>query len=278
MTRTVMSDGRILCIAGEHEDSYDPDFCIYNDVVVLRPTMAAQDVTLTSGEVEIYGYPAELFPPTDFHSATPVHGTIYLVGRLGYQGTRMPGQTPVFALDVGTYEIRSVQTTGSAPGWIYKHHSSYDSSRHAITARGGHICLSDNNVVPLHFAAHRLHLADMRWELIAAHEPRRYFLLESQGPLGDSGAEPSVETFRPRTVAHEVLLPEDRGVSWYGISVDGARISFLAFYTQVQTEVEGSLPTDKLETLLAEIADNLCQATGAPWAVREVDRFDSASS
>src|SRR5690242_19887179 len=30
-TRTPHPDGRMICIAGEHEDSYDPDFCIYND-------------------------------------------------------------------------------------------------------------------------------------------------------------------------------------------------------------------------------------------------------
>lgn len=29
-TRTKLPDGRVVCIGGEHEDSYDPDFCIYN--------------------------------------------------------------------------------------------------------------------------------------------------------------------------------------------------------------------------------------------------------
>jgi ankyrin repeat protein len=31
---TFLSDGRIVLIGGEHEDFYDPDFCIYNDVFV----------------------------------------------------------------------------------------------------------------------------------------------------------------------------------------------------------------------------------------------------
>ena len=35
-TRTELPDGRLVCVAGEHEDSYDPDFHIYNDVVVLE--------------------------------------------------------------------------------------------------------------------------------------------------------------------------------------------------------------------------------------------------
>jgi len=29
-TRTRLPDGRIICVGGEHEDFYDPDFCIYN--------------------------------------------------------------------------------------------------------------------------------------------------------------------------------------------------------------------------------------------------------
>ena len=29
-TRTKVPDGRVICIGGEHEDFYDPDFCIYN--------------------------------------------------------------------------------------------------------------------------------------------------------------------------------------------------------------------------------------------------------
>lgn len=32
-----LPDGRVVLIAGEHKDSYDPDFCIYNDVVVIQP-------------------------------------------------------------------------------------------------------------------------------------------------------------------------------------------------------------------------------------------------
>jgi hypothetical protein len=35
-TETRLPDGRVVYIAGEHEDFYDPDFCIYNDVVVVH--------------------------------------------------------------------------------------------------------------------------------------------------------------------------------------------------------------------------------------------------
>src|SRR5215213_4761385 len=70
---TELPDGRVVLIAGEHEDSYDPDFYIYNDVVVRRP----------DGAIEIFGYPRDAFPPTDFHSATLVDDRVVIVGSLG---------------------------------------------------------------------------------------------------------------------------------------------------------------------------------------------------
>jgi ankyrin repeat protein len=75
---TLLPDGRATQIGGEHEDSYDPDFCIYNDVFVHE----------RNGTVAIYGYPESVFPPTDFHTATLLDDYIYFIGSLGYAGTR----------------------------------------------------------------------------------------------------------------------------------------------------------------------------------------------
>jgi hypothetical protein len=61
-SRTELGDGRIVAIAGEHEDYYDPDFYIYNDVHVIAP----------DGALDIYCYPRELFAATDFHTASAV--------------------------------------------------------------------------------------------------------------------------------------------------------------------------------------------------------------
>ncbi|MEZ0324479.1 MAG: ankyrin repeat domain-containing protein [Fimbriimonas sp.] len=105
---TRMPDGRVILIAGEHEDSYDPDFCIYNDVFVFMP----------HGEITIYGYPYSVFPPTDFHSATLVGDAIFIVGSLGYAEQR-GGPTPVFRLDTNTYAIERIICSGRDPGWIY---------------------------------------------------------------------------------------------------------------------------------------------------------------
>ncbi|MGB7375563.1 MAG: ankyrin repeat domain-containing protein [Rivularia sp. (in: cyanobacteria)] len=114
-TTTMLPDGRIIEIAGEHEDSYDPDFHIYNDVVVFDG----------KGNFKIYGYPSNIFPPTDFHSATLVENYIYIIGSNGYQDARIPNQTPVYRLDCNTFQIQKVKTIGDNPGWISRHKAKY---------------------------------------------------------------------------------------------------------------------------------------------------------
>ena len=108
---TPLPDGRVVQIAGEHEDHYDPDFCIYNDVFVHSP----------DGAITIFGYPKNVFPPTDFHTATLVNGAIYVIGALGYYGERRPGHTPVYRLDLETFRMDEVRTWGDVPGWIHEH-------------------------------------------------------------------------------------------------------------------------------------------------------------
>jgi Ankyrin repeats (3 copies) len=124
---TELPDGRIIEIGGEHEDSYDPDFCIYNDVVVHDG----------QGNFQIFGYPQAVFPPTDFHTATLVGDYIYIIGRLGYYQSRNYHQTPVYRLDCRSYQIEPVVTTNS-PGWIYKHRAEYLESG-VIMISGGSI-------------------------------------------------------------------------------------------------------------------------------------------
>ena len=125
---TVLDDSRIIEIGGEHEDYYVPEFCIYNDVTVYYPDKS----------IEIYGYPKDIFPSTDSHTATVVGDSIYIIGNLGYPQERNFGFTPVYRLNLSDYSIEKVQTTGEMAGWIYGHKASYD-RKNAITISGGTI-------------------------------------------------------------------------------------------------------------------------------------------
>ncbi len=123
---TFLADGRIVQVAGEHEDGYDPDFCIYNDVFVHDP----------DGSITIYGYPEDVFPPTDSHTATLSGKYVYLIGSLGYQGTRRFGETPVYRLDTDTFQIERFSTSGDNPGWIYKHRATLSGDAEIRVAGG----------------------------------------------------------------------------------------------------------------------------------------------
>lgn len=110
-TATRLADGRWVLIAGEHEDHYDQDFCIYNDVTVIHP----------GGKVDHYIYPTEVFPPTDFHTASLVGERIILIGNYSYPHMRHEGVTQVLSLDLASFAITRLDTRGERPGWISSH-------------------------------------------------------------------------------------------------------------------------------------------------------------
>ncbi|BAZ40570.1 ankyrin [Calothrix sp. NIES-4101] len=90
-------------------------FFIYNDVVVHQG----------DGTFTIFGYPQDIFPPTDFHTATLVEKYIYIIGCLGYRNERICEYTPVYRLNCHTFNIEKVETNGEKPGWISQHQASY---------------------------------------------------------------------------------------------------------------------------------------------------------
>jgi len=90
---------------------YDPQFFIFNDVVVYHPQ---------SRSYELYRYPTDVFPPTDFHTATLLGDSIWIIGSLGYKQDR-GDVTPVYRLEIDTLAINKVEIDGDNPGWIYEH-------------------------------------------------------------------------------------------------------------------------------------------------------------
>lgn len=126
-TATVLPDGRLVLVAGEHEDYYDADFCIYADVTVLG----------TDGELEHFIYPRDVFPPTDFHTATLVGDQIWLIGCLGYPEQRNDPQTQVLRLSTLDFSVTPVKTSGATPGWLHGHRSVL--TENGILVTGGKI-------------------------------------------------------------------------------------------------------------------------------------------
>ncbi|MDF2444817.1 MAG: Ankyrin [Moraxellaceae bacterium] len=147
---TLLPDGRIVLVGGEHEDYYDPDFCIYNDVFVHEP----------DGTVRIHAYPEAVFPPTDSHSVTLAGPYLWLIGRIGYYGTRRYGHTPVYRLDIRSWRMEEVQTTGDMPGWIYRHRATL-MGEHEIRVEGGTVVLQQDGEES-HVGNSACHVLDLR--------------------------------------------------------------------------------------------------------------------
>jgi len=131
---TALPDGRIVQIGGEHEAGFDPDFFIYNDVIVHKPP--ATGSTDRRWDRRVLAYPEAVFPPTDFHSATLVDDEIIVIGCLGYPAQRLAKRTPVYALHVHSLQMRELKCTGDMPGWIFKHRAER-CGMHGIVVHGG---------------------------------------------------------------------------------------------------------------------------------------------
>ncbi|KAK8014168.1 hypothetical protein PG990_007464 [Apiospora arundinis] len=175
-TMTKLPDGRFVFIAGEHEDFYDPDFHIYNDVCVYDQSSTASDL---GSAFVIYGYPREVFPPTDFHTATLVTGTpdIYIIGAMGYGDQRRPGETPVYRLDTRDFSMHAIETSGEKPGWINHHSANVVEDGTAIRVVGkqrryfgSKVCVEDEkgqeDIVDF-VGEYLLHLETGRWTKVS---------------------------------------------------------------------------------------------------------------
>ena len=159
MPSVILEDHYVLSIGGEHEDYYDPDFRIYNDVVVRD----------FHGDVLIYAYPASDFPPIDFHTANHDEETnsIIIIGGLGYPDSREPWRTPVFRLDLSDMIIRPLEVKGNPPGWIFQH-TSVEIGHRVLRVAGGKRITSENTSEP-NAELFDLDLTSLTWNPVMPH-------------------------------------------------------------------------------------------------------------
>ncbi|OOG42895.1 ankyrin repeat domain-containing protein [Polaromonas sp. A23] len=288
---TILDDGRIIEIAGEHEDYYDPDFCIYNDVTEFN----------ADGSIRIFGYPEQVFRPTDFHTATRIDDAILIVGCLGYPEDRQFGRTPVYRLNITNFEIQEVETSGDHPGWIHRHKAKLD-GRGRIIVSGGEI-ERGLNALPLEnidewaldlttwvwtrstdrrwpqWTFARLdrkqnHLWQIRqalwtrnanWKEDFQNDMRR--LSESLGHEPDLDAVASIYRVDGLTSNAPIKNGEDKILKVY---VDGVAIRMKENHWLVQVMVEGELPEAKLKAFKEGVLANLTRLEGVAW---EVDKL-----
>ena len=285
---TDLADCRQVLIAGEHEDSYDADFCIYNDVVVLHPDQ----------HIDIYAYPAEIFPPTDFHSATLLDGHIILIGSLGYRGQRHIGETQVLVLDLANFAITPIRTQGTAPGWIHAHQAQLAKDAQSITLRGGKIDRGNDQSLLENIDEWRLHLGDWRWERLTERrwprwelqrqDQRRNHLWELRQALwarevrwqeqldqavneltSKLGRAPDLDLlstlYQPPLEYTAIPSDDPDEYNVFRIRVQGVVVRYVEKSDTLQVTVEGDLPRHSIETLQSDLLNKLMALEDTAW-------------
>jgi hypothetical protein len=287
---TTLADGRVIHIGGEHEDYYDPDFYIYNDVVVVLP----------DGEIEIRGYPITVFPPTDFHSATLVDRSIYVIGNLGHTATRSNRIEVVYMLDTTSFAFSSAKTTGDLPDWLHDHKA--ELLKDSIRISGGKIEIPNRETLVENLNTWELSLSSMSWKLVHRQPWRRWefrradgkanFLWHIRSALFSKkqkwmdelqkdverltaliGNEPDLDSidalYRPG-VEHNYLGEEDENYGNYRVEIDGVLVRYVESHGRVQLTVEGLLSEDVISEIRNDLKQKLSKLESVDYVEYEI--------
>ena len=293
-SRTELADGRVFWIAGEHEDYYDPDFFIYNDVIIEH----------RDGAVQILGYPEEAFRPTDFHTATAINGgkEILLIGSIGYPDDREVGRIQVYSLNTDTLAIEEISTTGNPPGWISKHNAKLNEDASAIVVSGGDLLTEDGFLENIDDWS--LSLADFSWTRLTirkwtrfqvarcdqaslhlwSYEMRKFALdhpgagFDRENDLADEiGTEPNMDAYdslyRPQ-MTHTSLDPQDEcDEDWRTkrIDVEGVQVRYVDDMDHVTVTIEGNLDRTIVEALAEDLHAKLALVENAECRIKWID-------
>ncbi|WP_203996398.1 Kelch repeat-containing protein [Virgisporangium aurantiacum] len=281
-----LPDGRVLSIAGEHEDFYDPDFFIYNDVIVTAP----------DGTVDIFGYPPDVFPPTDFHSATLAGDHVYVLGNVGYADAR-GAHAQLLRFDVRTLSFAALEAGGEDPGWLSHHTAVLGADGRTLRVTGGQVEVTvagqgqfRDNVDDYELDLDRLlwtRTTDRRWrqyrvarevgrsklwELsqLAYHSTRdstrsRAEAAEYRAKLGlDADLAAWNARYRP-PVPHETIPDVDEEWSVHRIRVDGVIVRYVERHSDIHVVVEGPLQAGTEAALVEDLRVKLARAEAAPY-------------
>ncbi|PUA30085.1 MAG: hypothetical protein B0W54_06040 [Cellvibrio sp. 79] len=289
---TELPDGRKIYIGGEHEDWYDPDFYIYNDVVVEN----------IDGSLDIYTYPKNEFPATDSHSATLVNDEIIIIGCLGYMHERSANETPVFALDTRNFSIRKIETTGSNPGWIFKHNSTLLEDGKTLLICQGEIYRDPGSSLTENIHEWNLDLSSRTWSLFKENnwsrwqyirvDKKRNFLWEicqliwnknagwkeeyeqSLKKLkNDLGYSPDLQIFKSLyepPLDFKSLPEQEDDYKQHRILIDNVVVRYKEESREVQVTVEGYLPPDTIAILKQDLLEKLSSLVKTQWKMLDI--------
>ncbi len=285
---TVLPDGREVLIGGEYEDFYDPQFFIYNDVIVKSP----------NGEVEIYGYPKHIFPPTDFHTATLVDNEIWIIGSLGYQDNRQYSHTQVYKLNINTFKMEQVATRNSM-GWVHHHNAEYKDGQ--IIVSGGQISPDEDSLSQEQTDSWALNLKTLIWTNLTNHQWQGFFVerkdfdwlhlfeyksvyrystdltvkKDIQALQDEIGIKPDIELFATLftpPIEHTIptFIDEEEDYHTVTIYIDDIKVRYIEDCQTIQVIIEGILPDKTLDLLKENLCYKLAKLENSPCEVTDI--------
>ena len=281
-SETSLGDGRVLHIAGEHEDHYDPDFHIYNDVTVVD----------ADGGVAIFGYPQADFAPTDFPTATRVGQAVWIIGRLGNPDGRVHDATPVYRLCLASMRIEAVAATGEPPGWIYRHTATLSADGRAIVVAGGERWLGTDVATRRNIDTWALDTHSAAWHRLTRHAWQHWVMVRTDrkpNRLWDTRQEqwrlanphPAFTSHWPDSDEPDLAaldglyrvsgpcgpLVEGTDSGAFSTVIDGLTVRFLEDRFWVEAVVEGQLGSSRLAELQAAMLVHLERIDRAPYEI-----------
>lgn len=288
-SETKLPDGTVVYIGGENEDHYDPDFYIYNDVVVVGP----------DGSIAILGYPTDIFPPTDFHSATLLEDEILIIGGLRHPGDRDPRETLVFRLWLSDFSMHRVVTQGEAPPWLYGHQAELDPQGKKILCSGGQVAHQPTERAVENLTTWEFDLVSDSWSALETKPFQRWLLVREdegyndlwgieqvvrssrstresklatryQAKFEERGHIVDAELFDARfapPIPHRPIEPDPdcKGLRAHRILMDDVIVRIKEDTHQIVVTVEGQLSSDLLKALERHGLETYRALEGVPY-------------
>ncbi len=292
---TVLPDGRKVYIAGEHEDFYDPDFCVYNDVIVEH----------SDGDVAIYGYPEDVFPPTDFHSATLVGDQIYIVGNAYYEGDFDEETTPVYVLDTNTWKISPFLTSGDVPHQLSSQEAELSQCMEEIYFQGGNVTSRKSRYHSENVDKWCLNIKTGVWRNITNYGWQRWLIVRKDGKCNElykieqaywysqlsekskslrgTGRDRELlkrnfdfQTFENRyspPIPHKTLEEKEDEDAFrvYEIEVNGVVVSYKEDDWAVEVIIRGDIPENLVKLLQEDLVQKLSKLEDAPYKIEIIN-------
>ncbi len=275
---TLLPDHSLVYIAGEHEDWYDHNFFIYNDVVVVKPDQS----------VVFYCYPKNIFSPTDFHTATLVDDKIVIIGNLGYLADH-DKNTQIYVLDLRSYVIEKITAVGISPGWIHKHEAILNVDGRSIIIRKGLLDVGGKKSLRENCDDWKLWLDEWRWEkltdrqwvqwgVVRSDKKRLHFWEYRQALWAfnhDTASEyhhdiaalkkelaldPDIQLISQLyefSLAHKQIEEDDDEYNVFWLELAGVRIKFVEKSSRLQVIIQGFLASETIKLLQSTLIDKV---------------------